>query len=173
MAFADTDEGFTKFGQATGYFCAQFNQYDMLLFVLIAVLGGLFGALFNHVVEKLNHWRSHSVNLHWKRRVLEVVILCLVSSTARVLLPAGYSCLSTSPRLLLEDSMGCLSEADARQVYYGRVSHAALSHLLGNPTAHQMAAQERLAAWQTEAARWQEEEDDHWKEQVWISNDLD
>jgi chloride channel 7 len=49
---------FTKFQQATGHFCSLYDVYDMLLFVLVATLGGTFGALFNHVVEHVRSLHS-------------------------------------------------------------------------------------------------------------------
>ena len=81
---------FTKFQQATGHFCSLYDVYDMLLFILVAVLGGLFGALFNHVVEHLNHWRAHHISKKWHRRMLEVIVLSVVTCSTSVLLPAAY-----------------------------------------------------------------------------------
>ena len=46
-------ESFTKFKQATGGFCTLYDSFDMLLFVAIAVFGGMSGALFNHIVEEV------------------------------------------------------------------------------------------------------------------------
>ena len=59
LAMANPDDGFTKFKQATGYFCSLYDLFDMLLFVVCAAVGGTFGALFNHIVEELNHMRAH------------------------------------------------------------------------------------------------------------------
>ena len=36
----DSDDSFTKFQQATGYFCTLYDVVDMALFVAIAALGG-------------------------------------------------------------------------------------------------------------------------------------
>ena len=59
----------------------------MLLFVIIAAIGGALGALFNKIVEELNHWRSHAVNPKIWSRVTELVLLTLVTGTVAVFLP--------------------------------------------------------------------------------------
>ena len=59
---ASPDDGFTKFQQATGHWCTLFDGVDVALFCVVAIFGGLFGALFNQIVEHLNHLRGHHVN---------------------------------------------------------------------------------------------------------------
>eukprot|EP01048_Picozoa_sp_COSAG05_P026973 COSAG05_NODE_7638_length_786_cov_1.199418_2_plen_148_part_00 len=90
------------------------------------------GALFNHIVETLNHWRAHHVNPFLVRRVLEVVSLTLVTGTVAIFLPKLYPCEHPTRSLLMQDSIGCLSEEDAYQISHGTVSHSVLEGLLAN-----------------------------------------
>ena len=128
------------------------------------------GALFNQMVEKLNHWRAHHTNPFWVRRVFEVAMLSIVTCSVAMLMPAAYGCKQTSREMLLLDSVGCMSEEDALQVAHGRVTHAALVHIIGNDTAYQQQAQADLLKWRVEASA---REDDHWKDEVWLSNEHD
>ena len=103
-----------------------------MLFVVIASLGGVTGALFNHIVEELNHFRAHHVNPKLWKRVTEVVLLTLFTGTVAVLLPTFFSCEHPTRKLLMKDSIGCLSEEDAYQISHGSVSHSHLTELLAN-----------------------------------------
>jgi hypothetical protein len=58
LSLAQPDGGFVKFKQATGYFCTLYDGFDLFLFFVVAALGGALGALFNHIVEFLNHHRE-------------------------------------------------------------------------------------------------------------------
>lgn len=110
LALAQPEDGFTKFKQATGYFCPLYDGFDMILFVVIAVLGGTSGALFNHIVERLNDWRAtpvSGVNANAWKRVTELVVLVLVTGTVAVFLPHVYACEMPTRELLMRDSVGC------------------------------------------------------------------
>jgi hypothetical protein len=98
-------------------------------------------------------------------------VLCLVTGTVRVLMPAAYRCQQPTRELLLRDSIGCLTEADSLQIAYGRVTHEALVQLLGNKTDHQREAQVHLSRWRV--AQNLREEGDEWKDEVWLSNGQD
>ena len=54
LALAQPDDGFTKFKQATGYFCSLYDWFDIAVFIVISAVGGASGALFNHIVEELS-----------------------------------------------------------------------------------------------------------------------
>ena len=161
---------FTKFKQTTGPFCSLYDAFDMLLFIAIAVMGGCTGALFNQIVEHLNHWRSYAINAHIRTRVLELVILVLVSGTVSVFLPAFYECEHPTRSMMMEDSIGCLSEEDTFQISSGQVSHTALTELLGHnneTTEKQMEILELLGKYRTPADT---REDADWKDMVWLDN---
>ena len=67
-----------------------YDLFDICVFVVIAAVGGASGALFNHIVEELNHWRAHHVNPKAWKRVAEVILLTLVTGTVAVLLPSFF-----------------------------------------------------------------------------------
>ncbi len=174
LYLSSSDESFTKFKQATGDFCTLYDGFDLVLFVAIAVLGGMSGALFNHIVEELNHWRAHAINKKVWSRVLEVVLLTLATGTVTVFLPALYQCEHPTRSMMMEDSIGCLSEEDAFQISHGSVSHSALSELLkdsSSGSARSAAIQDLLQGYRMpEHYREQEEGGAEWKDKVWIDN---
>ena len=151
---ANPEDGFTKFKQPTGYFCTIFDTFDVVLFVVIATLGGMTGALFNQIVEHLNHLRAHHINPKAWKRLLEITILVLVTGSVNVFLPNAYKCEHPTRATLMEDSMGCLSEEDQTQISYGVVSHRAMSMLVANETDAQKHAWAQLQAHRVERERW-------------------
>jgi chloride channel 7 len=172
---ANPDDGFTKFKQPTGFFCTVFDGYDVALFVVVAIAGGVLGALFNQIVEHLNHLRAHHVNKSLVKRVTEVVLLVLVTGTITVFLPAMYKCQHPTRSLLMEDSIGCLSPEDSFQISNGVVSHKALSSLVGDSTAEQLAVKAALDAHRIHKDNQELPEDadtaeNAWKDVVWLDN---
>ena len=95
-----------KFKQTTGSFCTYHDLMDYIGFVLLGIVGGLTGALFNQIVEHLNHLRAHHINKYTGRRILEVVVICLITGTSAVLIPAAFSCQSEVRSIMLKDSAG-------------------------------------------------------------------
>ena len=57
-----TDATLSKFQQTTGYFCNLDSPTNMLGYILMAVIGGIMGAIFNYIVETLNHFRAHHIH---------------------------------------------------------------------------------------------------------------
>lgn len=172
LLLANPDDGFTKFKQATGHFCSLYDWFDMVLFVIIAALGGFLGALFNKIVEHLNAWRAHKTNPKVWSRVTEVVLLVLFTGTVSVFLPLFFPCEHPTREMLMKDSVGCLSEEDAFQISDGRVSHSALKNLLATgsySTELQQEVNELLEKYRAPEAKWSEE-GAGWKDMVWIDN---
>ena len=143
---ANPDDGFTKFKQPTGFFCTVYDSFDVMLFIVVAVAGGVLGALFNQIVEHLNHLRAHHVNKSLVKRVSEVVLLVLVTGTVTVFLPAIYKCQHPTRSMLMEDSIGCLSAEDSFQISNGAVSHKTMSALIGDTTPEQLKVKDQLEA---------------------------
>ena len=112
------------------------------------------GALFNQIVEHLNHLRAHHINPKAWKRLLEITILVLVTGSVNVFLPNAYKCEHPTRATLMEDSMGCLSDEDQTQISYGVVSHRAMSMLVANETDAQKHAWAQLQAYQVERERW-------------------
>lgn len=66
---------------------SSFAVYELAIFVLIGVLGGLIGAIFNNTNEKITHWRIKNINHSKKRRFVEVLLVSMLVSTISFLLP--------------------------------------------------------------------------------------
>ena len=164
---ANPDDGFTKFKQPTGFWCTLFDGFDVLLFVVIAVLGGCLGALFNQIVEHLNHWRGHGVNKSLVKRVTEIVLLVLVTGTVTIFLPSFFECKTPTRSMLMEDSIGCMSAEDAFQISNGVVSHSTLTAAFGQDV--NMTAQLQQSRVK-DSLREETDPDNAWKDVVWMDN---
>jgi len=125
------EEGFTKFALPQGKFCFHYDSVGTFFFSIIAISGGVIGAFFNQVVEHLNHLRvKHINNSAWKR-VLEVVLICLITGSFAVLLPLAWPCREMTPALMTVDSAGCHKAADSRQLFKGTMKFEAMESLFG------------------------------------------
>jgi H+/Cl- antiporter ClcA len=118
-----------KFVQETGFFCNNDSPLNMVAYVLMAIGGGVLGALFNQIVEHLNHHRAHHINKHGWKRVIEVLFLTTLTGTVVVFLPMGAACRGLTRDIMLEDSAGCFPDKDLYQVSYGSVSHDFMTRL--------------------------------------------
>ena len=103
---------------------------DYMFFVLLGIIGGMLGALFNHIVEEMNEFRREHVNNYAWRRVFEVIVVVLLTGTAAVCLPAAFMCKQELRAVMMEDSAGCLNAEDQFQLSHGTVSHPFLEALL-------------------------------------------
>ena len=120
-----------KFKQTTGMFCSYHDFVDYMFFILLGIIGGCFGALFNHIVERLNHFRVTHINKSVLWRLLEVTGICLLTGTVAIFLPFLFSCRSTATKIVLEDSAGCLNADDQFQISHGAVTQSFIENLLG------------------------------------------
>jgi len=127
--------GDAKFQQPTGYFCNVDNPLNMVAYLMMAVIGGCLGALFNQIVEKLNHLRSEFINHVAWRRSLELLVIVLVTGTVIIFLPMNAMCRKTTRDVMLRDSAGCLAVEDMAQVSYGELQYGYLKTVL-NDTVH-------------------------------------
>lgn len=66
---------------------SSFAVNELVLFVVIGVIGGLIGAVFNNTNERITHWRIKNVNHSKKRRIVEVLLVSLLVSVTCFLLP--------------------------------------------------------------------------------------
>lgn len=108
QTLADPVDGFTKFRQPTGFFCdSNFaDLFDLAMLVVLSLLGGVLGALFNKIVEHLSHLRMHHINPSALKRSLEVLLLVLATGSVAVLLPAAFPCQHATRALMMKDSVG-------------------------------------------------------------------
>ena len=119
-----------KFQQTTGYFCNVDNPLNMVAYLMMALIGGCLGALFNQIVEQLNHWRSEYINFSGWRRLLEILIITLVTGSVVIFLPMNALCRASTREVMLRDSAGCLPVEDFAQVSYGEVRFGYLNAAL-------------------------------------------
>ena len=63
---------------------SSFAVFELFLFVLMGILGGLIGAIFNNTNERITDW---NVNHSKKRRLLEVILVSTLVSVTSFLLP--------------------------------------------------------------------------------------
>jgi H+/Cl- antiporter ClcA/CBS domain-containing protein len=123
-----------KFQQTTGYFCNVDNPLNMVAYLMMAILGGCLGALFNQIVEQLNHWRSEYINMYGWRRLVEVLFLVLLTGSVVIFLPQIGICRNATRDVMLRDSAGCLPVEDFAQVSYGEVQFGYLKTVVDNTT---------------------------------------
>ena len=121
IADTPSGEGHVKFDRPASPFCTVYAFSDALVFVAIAVLGGVVGAAFNGLVLMLNKWRSRAVIPFPSRQVLEVLAVTVVTCTAGVLLSWSWGCTELKPQLMMEDSAGCMKQQQWSQLSPGLV----------------------------------------------------
>jgi chloride channel 7 len=124
------DATLSKFQQTTGFFCNLDSPINMIFYIVVAVIGGLIGALFNYIVERCNRFRTTHVNKSAWKRVIEVALLTLATGTAVVFLPKVAECKFASRNLVLKDSAGCLAPSDIYQISHGTVSHDYITQII-------------------------------------------
>ena len=166
LSLAHPDDGFTKFKQVTGQFCTVFDGFDMLMFVAIAATGGVSGAFFNFLAKKLDLFRARHIKHSAFRKMAEVAVLTVVTGTVAVCLPAFFGCQRPTRSLLMQDSIGCLSQEDAFQISHGYISHEAMTQLVGNTSV----AQRRVAEMLAEHRVREDLQTEPWNDVVWIDN---
>eukprot|EP00658_Telonema_sp_P-2_P015418 TRINITY_DN15928_c0_g2_i3.p1 TRINITY_DN15928_c0_g2~~TRINITY_DN15928_c0_g2_i3.p1 ORF type:complete len:719 (+),score=167.46 TRINITY_DN15928_c0_g2_i3:204-2360(+) len=79
--------GMITFGNFAVSEATAYNIWECPYFIIIGCVGGLIGALFNHINMKLTVWRLHNVNFSSHRRMLEVMTVALVVSLFSILFP--------------------------------------------------------------------------------------
>ena len=109
--------------------CNLDSPTNMLGYILMAVIGGMMGALFNSIVEHLNHIRAHHIHKSAVKRMLEVVVLALLTGTAVIYLPMSAPCSIAGRSIVMRDSAGCLSDDDYAQISHGWLSEKYLRSL--------------------------------------------
>ena len=56
----------------------------------MAFIGGIMGAIFNHLNVKINHWRAHNIKTVKSRRVLEAMFVAWLTATIFFWAPAAF-----------------------------------------------------------------------------------
>ncbi len=66
---------------------SSFAVFELFLFILVGVFGGLIGAVFNDTNERITHWRMKRVNFSKQKRFVEVMLVSVLVSLVSFLLP--------------------------------------------------------------------------------------
>ena len=77
---------FGEFTYKTSDGKANFSVWELLLFTALGALGGLAGALFNHLNKRLTQWRMRHCASK-ALRALEAWAVCVVCSTVMYVVP--------------------------------------------------------------------------------------
>lgn len=77
---------FGEFNSLSGE-ASNFSIWELILFTVIGLLGGLIGAVFNAANEHLTIWRMKRVNHSKLRRFLEVIAVSVIVSTVSFIMP--------------------------------------------------------------------------------------
>ena len=95
-------------------FCSElgFRIQDFLYFGIIGALCGLMGALLNFLAKHLNNFRAKYVVPHAKRRILEVLLIALLTATIVVFLPVIYFRCRSVPRAVSQLNVQCTQRKD-------------------------------------------------------------
>jgi H+/Cl- antiporter ClcA len=67
-----------------------FAVFELFLFILVGMFGGLIGAVFNDVNERITLWRMKRVNFSKQRRFVEVMLVSMLVSLVSFLLPLAW-----------------------------------------------------------------------------------
>lgn len=78
--------------------------YELVLFVCIGVLGGLLGALFNHINKEATLFRQDYVNPWLWKRLVEVVLITATFTTFAFAVPSMYTHCTPVPQKVDSDS---------------------------------------------------------------------
>ena len=66
---------------------SSFAVFELFLFAVVGIMGGLIGACFNAANEKLTHWRMRNVNKSKFRRFIEVLVVSNLVTIVSFTLP--------------------------------------------------------------------------------------
>lgn len=108
---------FGPFGQEMDGAVHGYTLVGMPVFVLVGVLGGLIGALFNHLNEKLTIWRMKYIGSTGLRRYLEALFLCAVVTIWFWIVPlaTGHCLFSEVEKDSFEKNIVCTDGAGVDQ----------------------------------------------------------
>eukprot|EP00966_Prymnesium_polylepis_P233060 5390090-Prymnesium_polylepis.2 len=109
-----------------------FSDGNVLWFILLSIVGGCLGALYNICSRAINTWRRNWIARHpgtfHRRRLLEVMLLSAAAYSVIFWLPVAFDCTSCP-----SDS-GCGSHRRLADAYGGTIGRAlgenGLSHLI-------------------------------------------
>jgi len=92
-----------------------YSVWELALFLLIGCLGGLLGACFNRVNEKLTVWRMTHVQPSPTRRCVEVLAICGAMSFLSYVLPLCWTKCTPVPSLAAMNADGWTEQERVRR----------------------------------------------------------
>lgn len=86
---ATSSAGMFAFGQFDNFYDGKsnFQIYELPIFMAIGCMGGVLGALFNHINEQISLYRKKHLNAHKWKRLVELVLITLGMSFISFILP--------------------------------------------------------------------------------------
>ncbi len=116
------DDGHVKFSNPQTVYCRSYAFIDIFLFLIVGILGGMVGGIFNVINLRINKFRSQYINQFWKRRMVEVLLLVVTTCAVSVAFTHAWPCTPSDALLLMKDSSGCMEYKDQEQVSFGIVT---------------------------------------------------
>jgi H+/Cl- antiporter ClcA len=91
-----------------------FAIYECFLFILLGIIGGLIGAVFNSTNERITHWRIKHVNHSKVLRFVEAILVSMLVTTVTFALPFLWDSCTPLPQnpLFTEQQMSLISELE-------------------------------------------------------------
>lgn len=68
-----------------------YETFELLPMLLVGILGGLLGSLFNHLNEKITRWRKKHVTRN-RQKLWDVAAVAVLSATLSFILPLTVAC---------------------------------------------------------------------------------
>eukprot|EP00929_Paragymnodinium_shiwhaense_P037745 TRINITY_DN20056_c0_g1_i1.p1 TRINITY_DN20056_c0_g1~~TRINITY_DN20056_c0_g1_i1.p1 ORF type:complete len:992 (-),score=161.85 TRINITY_DN20056_c0_g1_i1:553-3084(-) len=109
-----------EYAVTTGPGCSELPGWSVGVFIIIGIACGLAGALFNHINAHVTVYRTRKMNPTMPlRRLMDLMILCIVTGSVWVLLPAIFGSTEVNTQKFFERSDGCVKPAWKLQIIQG------------------------------------------------------
>jgi chloride channel 7 len=69
----------------------KYEAYELMPMLLVGIIGGLLGSLFNHLNEKITRWRKQNI-IHTRHKLWDVAAVAVFSATISFILPLTVAC---------------------------------------------------------------------------------
>lgn len=103
---SETNAGLFALGQFENFYNGKpnFKIFEIPIFIIIGCVGGLLGALFNHINEQISIYRKKHLNAFKKKRIIELVLITLAMSFISFILPLMWQVCTNIPLEYEEES---------------------------------------------------------------------
>ena len=69
-----------------------YEFYELFPMLLVAILGGLLGSIFNYTNNIVNQWRKRIWSNSHRSKLLDALIIAAITSTVTFVLPLFVAC---------------------------------------------------------------------------------